>query len=107
MHMPESSGYDQFSNVEAGSRTEPFVDDPNERVKWALRRLYYRQRRFREANGSYAASVAALDGADIRVDGIEFRPLLNATPSLYEITANGFEGAVAHLNQDGRVWLTR
>jgi hypothetical protein len=107
MHMPERWGYIQFSNVSAGSRTESFVDDPNEPVTWALRRLYYRQRRFREANGSYSASVAALDAADIRVDGIEFRPLLNATPSLYEITASGFDGAVVHINQDGRVWLTR
>jgi hypothetical protein len=107
MHMPERWGYVQFSNVGAGSGTESFVDDPNERVKWALRRLYYRQRRFRETNGSYSASVAALDATGIRVDGLEFRPLLHATPSLYEITANGFDGAVVHIDQDGRVWLTR
>jgi hypothetical protein len=107
MHMPERWGYVQFSNVGAGSGTQSFVDDPNEPVKWALRRLYYRQRRFRDANGSYSASVAALDATDIRVDGIEFRPLLNALPSVYEITAKGFDGAVVHINQDGRVWLTR
>jgi hypothetical protein len=107
MHMPERWGYVQFSNVGAGSGTESFVDDPNERVKWALRRLYYRQRRFRDANGRYAATVAALDATGIRVDGLEFRPLLHATPSLYEITANGFDGAVVHIDQDGRVWLTR
>jgi hypothetical protein len=29
------------------------------------------------------------------------------TPSLYEITAKGFDGAVVHIAQDGRVWLTR
>jgi hypothetical protein len=107
MHMPERWGYVQFSSVGAGIGTEPFVADPNERVKWALRRLYYRQRRFREVNGGYSASAAALHAADIRVDGIDFRPLLHVTPSLYEITAKGFDGAVVHINQDGRVWLTR
>ena len=107
MHMPERWGYIQFSSVGAGSGTESFVEDPNERVKWALRRLYYRQRRFREANGRYSTSVAALDAEDIRVEGVDFRPLLHATPSLYEMTAVGFDGAVVHINQDGRVWLTR
>jgi hypothetical protein len=41
------------------------------------------------------------------VDGVDFRPVLHATLSLYEIAANGFDGAVVHLTQDGRVWLTR
>ena len=47
-----------------------------------------------------------MGASDIRVDGVDFRPVLNATPSLYEITANGFAGAVVHITQDGRVWLT-
>jgi hypothetical protein len=107
MHMPERWGYVQFSSMRAGSGTEPFVEDPNERVKWALRRLYYRQRRFRAANGGYATTLGALGAADIRIDGVDFRPVIHATPSLYEITANGFGRAVVHITQDGRVWLTR
>jgi Carbohydrate family 9 binding domain-like len=107
MHMPERWGQVQFSNVAAGSGTESFVEDSNERVRWALRRLYYRQRRFRDANGRYAATLDALHAADIRVDGVAFRPVLHATPSLYEITAKGFGRAVVHITQDGRVWLTR
>jgi hypothetical protein len=41
------------------------------------------------------------------VDGVEFRPLLHATPSLYEMSAAGFDGTVVHIDQDGRVWVTR
>ena len=107
MHLPERWGYVQFSNVAAGSGTEAFVDDPNERVKWALRRLYYRQRRAHDATGGYSATLDALHASDIRVDGVDFRPVLHATQSLYEITAKGFDGAVVHIAQDGRVWLTR
>ena len=107
MHMPERWGHVQFSNVAAGSGTEAFVEDPNERVKWALRRLYYRQRRFRDANGRYAATLEGLHGSDLRVDGVDFRPVLDATPTRYEITAKGFDGAVVHITQDGRVWLSR
>jgi hypothetical protein len=93
--------------VEAGRGTDQFVDDPNERVKWALRRLYYRQRTFRTANGRYAASLDLLKAGDIQVDGAPFRPVMFASPSIYEISAEGFAGATAHIDQDGRVWLTR
>jgi hypothetical protein len=107
MHMPERWGYVQFSSLHPGSRAEPFVEDSNERVKWALRRLYYRQRRFRAANGGYASTLDALPAADIRVEGLDFRPVIQITTSLYEISAKGFDGGVVHINQDGRVWLTR
>jgi hypothetical protein len=128
MHMPERWGIVQFSDTavdatgttgttsatrEAGPagaatmRMTPLAEDPNDQVKWALRRLYYRQRQFRAAHGRYAADLAALDAGNIRVDGLDFRPSLQVTDSLYEITASGFAGAIVHLRQDGKVWLTR
>jgi len=104
MHLPERWGYVQFSGVPAGSKVEPFVDDPNENVKWALRRLYYRQRAWREKSGAYASTLKQLAAEEIRIDGLDFRPALTATPSLYEIVAPGFAGATVHIDQDGRVW---
>ncbi len=76
-------------------------------MKWALRRLYYRQRNARARTGAYAATLDELGVSDIRVDGLEFKPALSATPSLYEVVAPGFEGRVVHIDQDGRVWVTR
>ena len=107
MHMPERWGYVQFSSMAAGSGIDKFVDDPNERVKWALRRLYYRQRRYRDANSRYVTSLDALKAAEIQVEGLEFRPVIQATASLYEISTPGFNGSVVHINQDGRVWVTK
>jgi hypothetical protein len=107
MHMPERWGYVQFSDVAAGTHSVPFVEQPNERVKWALRRLYYRQRGAREATGRYATTLDALKRPEITVEGLEFRPTITATASHYEITAPGFNGATVHINQDGRVWVTR
>jgi hypothetical protein len=107
MHMPERWGIVQFSDAPAGAPVGSFVDDPNDRVKWALRRLYYRQRQFRAAHGRYATDLAALDAGAIRVEGLEFHPVLQATDSLYELRVQGFGGAVVHLRQDGRVWVTR
>jgi hypothetical protein len=107
MHMPERWGFVQFSDAAVGSRTTPFVENANERIKWALRRLYYRQRRFRAAHGRWAADLAALDAANIRVEGIEFRPSMQVTESLYEIHARGFGDAVVHIRDDGKVWVSR
>ena len=107
MHMPERWGFVQFADAPAAARTTQFIENRNERVKWALRRLYYRQRAFRAAHGRYASDLAALEASSITVDGLEFRPTLQVTDSLYEIRANGFDGAVVHLRQDGKVWLRR
>jgi hypothetical protein len=105
MHMPERWGYVQFSSLEAGHGIDRFVEDPNERVKHALRQLYYRQRRYREEHGRYATRLESLGADDLRVEGLEFRPSLHSTPSLYEIAAPGFDGATVRIRQDGRVWV--
>ena len=106
MHMPERWGFVQFSAATAGAPPDSFVENRNERVKWALRRLYYRQRQFRAKNGRYAGDLQALDAANVRVEGLDFQPSMQATDSLYEIRANGFDGAVVRIRQDGKVWLT-
>jgi cellulose/xylan binding protein with CBM9 domain len=106
MHMPERWGFVQFAGENAGAGTAAFVENPNERVKWALRRLYYRQRQFRASNGRYAADLAALNASDVLVAGLDFAPSLQSTDSLYQISAKGFAGATVHIRQDGRVWIT-
>ena len=107
MHMPERWGFVQFSNVQAGAGSEAFVEDPNEPVKWALRSLYYRQRQFHRVNGRYATELTALNVRDVAVDGLEFRPVMQATDANYEIRANGVGGALVRIRQDGKVWVTR
>src|SRR4051812_35879824 len=106
MHMPERWGYVQFTEAPV-SPSASFVDDPNERVKWALRRLYYRQRRYHAANGTYATALDSLNAPEIRVEGIAFKPTIDTTASTYEITAAGFDNAIVHISNDGRVWVTR
>jgi Carbohydrate family 9 binding domain-like len=105
MHMPERWGIVHFTDTPAGSPAIAFGDDPNERVKWALRRLYYRQRDYRSAHGRYARELSELTAPEIRVEGLELRPTMQVTDSLDEIHARGFGGAVVHIRQDGRVWL--
>ena len=82
-----------------------FVEDPNEQVKWALRRLYYRQRAYYETHGRYAATLQDLNADDIAVDGHDFVPAMQATARLYEISAAGFGGKTLFIRNDGKVWV--
>lgn len=107
MHMPERWGYIQLSSVGAGEGTEAFVLDPNERVKWALRQLYYRQRAFFKEHGAFAGDLRLLEGDAISVEGLFFDPSLQVTASLYEIVAPGFDGKTVHIRQDGKVWIEK
>ena len=107
MHMPERWGLLQFTDAAAGTRVVPFAEDRDDRVRWALRRLYYRQRTHHRTHGRYASDLAALRAQDVTVAGLRFEPVLTVTPSMYEITAPGFNGATLHIRQDGRTWTTR
>jgi Carbohydrate family 9 binding domain-like len=107
MHMPERWGVVQFAEAAAGARPVSFQEDPNERVKWALRRLYYRQRRHLATTGRYASTLDGLDAGTITVEGLEFRPTMQATDTLYGIRVPGFDGSTVRIRQDGRAWLTK
>jgi hypothetical protein len=100
MHMPERWGYVQFSAVVPPTTPEAFVQNPDEPIKWALRRLYYRQADHRQANGRYARTMAALGASDLSPNGLQ----LHATDDLYVMTAPSPSGAIIMLRQDGRVW---
>ena len=106
MHVPERWGYAQFAAVTSGAGEEAFVEDRNERVKWALRQLYYRQRDFYETHDQYAAHLDDLNADDVTVEGLDFQPTLQVTQDAYVITAPGFDGTTIHLRNDGRVWAT-
>jgi hypothetical protein len=97
----------QFSAAPAGSGDDAFVEDPVEQMKWALRRLYYRQRAYRAANGRYASDLAALDAGRIEVPKEVFRPVMQTTDSSYEITARTQNGTAVHIRDDGKTWATK
>ncbi|MDY0099802.1 MAG: carbohydrate-binding family 9-like protein [Bacteroidales bacterium] len=57
MHMPEMWGYLQFSSIEAGKGTEPFVTDTGMDTKWGLRMIYYAQNEYYRNNRKYSSSL--------------------------------------------------
>ena len=107
MHMPERWGYVEFGATATALDAPPVMIDANQRLQWALRQLYYRQRDLQRLHQRYAAGLEELDAGRIRVQGLTFSPTLRTTESLYEITAPGVGSVTGHIDQDGRVWLTR
>lgn len=106
MHKPERFGYVQFVEERAGEEAVAFTEDPNKRLKWALRQLYYRQREYQKVHGRYATDLSDLNAGEIAVEDRDFRPTLNTTQSMFEITAPGTNGTILHIRHDGKVWRT-
>jgi len=103
MHYPEMWGYVQFSGREAGSGQEAFVPRDEERVKWALRRIYYAERMFRDKQGSFTADWAQLGLSGLDVSGYK-APVLKVTDSLFEASYKTEGGDSWHIMQDGLLW---
>lgn len=103
MHMPERWGYVQFSGRTAGSAAEPFVERPDDALKWQLRRVYYRQADYRKLHGRYARTLAELGAANILPSGAS----LQATDAFYTVSIRTSDGGVMTLLQDGRVSVIR
>lgn len=106
MHRPERWGIVQFVDLPASSGSVDVRVPSTTRIKWALRRLYYRQRQYREATGHYASSLSILDADDIELENRSFEPTLRTTQNTYEITAPGPQNTTVHIRSDGKTWTT-
>ncbi|MFZ2287724.1 MAG: carbohydrate-binding family 9-like protein [Bacteroidales bacterium] len=51
IHYPEMWGFVQFSEGDGSGGPAEFIMDPDEMIKWDLRKLYYAQRAYAEENG--------------------------------------------------------
>ncbi len=54
MHAPETWGLVQFSDVIAGQGITHYISPSADKIKWALRQLYYQQRLYFEQHQRYA-----------------------------------------------------
>jgi hypothetical protein len=103
MHYPEMWGYVQFSAKTAGTGSEAFVVRDEERVKWALRRIYYAERMYRDEHGSFTEDLSSLGLTGLDLKGC-LPPVVKVTPSLFEAVVQIKDGDSWHIQQDGLVW---
>jgi hypothetical protein len=107
IHYPEMWGFVQFSGRTVGQGGDKFVVLPAEKVKWALRRIYYREWAGFEASGKFSGDLSALglkDEGELRIRGWNYPPLIRTTESLFEAVYSNKQGETWRIRQDGRVW---
>ncbi len=107
IHYPEMWGFVEFTDKLVGKGKELFSDAFEEPVKWALRRIYYREQAYRDANGGYATELGdlGLEGdKPMKPAGWSYPPVLRITDSLFEAVYRNDDGESWHIRQDGLVW---
>jgi hypothetical protein len=107
IHYPEMWGYVQFSGKNAGSGGDRFADRPEEKVKWALRKIYYRERALFGERGSFSADLGVLglkNARELKVKDWLYPPTIQTTRRLFEAAFSNKAGASWHIRQDGLVW---
>ncbi len=99
IHYPELWGCVHFVNTPEDA---PAALIPHsERVKWALRLLYYRQHAFRAEHGHFTGDFAHLRGDDAWA----VTPRLGVTRDLFQATLD-VPGGDWSIREDGLVWFT-
>jgi hypothetical protein len=107
IHYPEMWGYVQFSDKKAGTGGDKFSDHPEEKVKWALRKIYYRERAIYDDRGIFSTDLGALglkNAKELKVKDWMYPPVIQTTRSMFEAVYVNKAGASWHIRQDGLVW---
>jgi hypothetical protein len=107
MHYPEMWGFVQFSELIAGTGKEEFKYQTDEDAKWALRQIYYKQRKLFEKTGKFTDNINDLEPGKYKLAGYEWPPEIQCTTSLFEVilTHHG-HNKQWHISQDGKTWQT-
>lgn len=110
MHYPEMWSYLQFSGKMVGGKgREKFIDLPDEKVKWALRNIYYGEWGQFQSGGSFSETLAGLGldkDKDFKIKNWSYPPVIRSTPSMFEAAYTGKTGETWHIRQDGLLWKT-
>ncbi|OPA79358.1 carbohydrate-binding family 9-like protein [Paenibacillus selenitireducens] len=98
MHYPELWGYVVFADQEGPHGFEMPAD---ERIKWELRKLYYRERNYFEAHGQFTKDLQQLMGDETWA----IQPMIETTSRLFQISAPSADGtATLFIREDGKLW---
>jgi len=112
MHYPEMWGIVRFDDGQAAARAgvprdageggAAFEPDPRHAASWELRRVYYAERNWRAAHGTYTDDLSALgEAAGGALDG---RVGVAAGDDWFVATLELSDGRVLRIREDGRVW---
>lgn len=104
MHYPEMWGFIQFSSKVAGTGSSEFVANPKEKAKWALRKIYYEEHTYKNANGEYTTDIKKLKLENFKIAGYAWPPEIEAAKNLFMATIRSNDGKeTIRIKQDGEV----
>ncbi|TKJ37916.1 carbohydrate-binding family 9-like protein [candidate division LCP-89 bacterium B3_LCP] len=107
MHYPEMWGFVQFSEKFVESDSVTFKWNHKEDAKWALRQLYYAQKKHYTQYGYYSANVFRLNLHLEKTEWFTWPPSIKRTPNLYEAQITILpDSATLHISQDGHIWCS-
>jgi len=99
MHYPEMWGFVQFSVNPVGPKRNMFIFNQDEKIKWILRKIYYKQRTFYMQNGNFAKDISKLQ---LKIQK-EYKPEIYVTPNYFEAVIE--TGAKTfHIDSEGKTW---
>ena len=102
MHEPEKWGYVCFSSKEAGDK-DAFVIPQDEKIKWAMYKMYRAQKTHFEANNSWLTSLEKLSPSPIIVDGKTVHPTLENHSFGWTISVKSpFSDKMLIIKEDGK-----
>jgi hypothetical protein len=104
MHCPEMWGFVQFSDKIVGSGTDQFEFRIEENAKWALRQIYYEEKKYFVVNKKYTTDLHELGLMNLKVEGYS-SSIIQTTTHSYEAGIVSVDGKTKwHISQDGRTW---
>jgi hypothetical protein len=106
IHYPELWGFVQFSDKTVGSAEEQFVFNPDENVKWVLRKIYYAEKTFYIKNKRFTESFKEIGITPVKMDGY-LLPVIKCTPDMFEATMTKDDKSCSwHIMQNSKTWRT-
>jgi hypothetical protein len=106
MHYPEMWGYLQFSAQIAGQGTDSFIRHDSEQAKWALRKIYYAQRKYKEQKNVYSDDLSLLNINKSEFTGFAALPEIKLTFSGYQARLRLKDDVrTVLIREDGKVWI--
>ncbi|MDX2249585.1 MAG: carbohydrate-binding family 9-like protein [Bacteroidia bacterium] len=106
MHEPEKWGYLQFSDKTAGTGEDFFVWNPDEKIRWALREIYYLEKKYFETHKTYTDSLANLGVSEVWVEGKKLSLELETTSRQFLVSAwSADRKRKLFIREDSKTWV--
>jgi hypothetical protein len=103
VHYPEMWGFVQFSNSDGTGEPAGFIVQPDEKVRWELRKLYYAERAFAAEKRHYSTDIRMLGDYGYNPSGEA--PEILITMSGYEASLPGkSHSGFVFINSQGLTW---